>query len=560
MYVLVILIALSVRLMNLDNYPLSRAEATQALVALDIFHGDIPAEATNYSPLLASLNSLNFFLFSPSDISARLGSVLLGLMLVCLPISLRRELGVGGALTASAIFALSASSLYWSRVNVGDIGVAVGLMLVIIGLVHWRDHNSVARLLAGIAGLVLLLISAPSGFTALVVLLICIGYVVLINGYTLTDVQAQLSQVGLSIGQAGLLSVGLMIVLGTAALFNLTGLAAISDLVTDWLGQFGLQYQEGAGYPALLMLLFYEPVIVIFGLIGLVRSFAAQHALDRVLVIGFGLAVLIDLLMGGRSSGQILVTLVPLVLLASRSIADLLADLFSSGKLEAEGLFISFGAVLSVFVYISFTSWTKCIESQAGCSTAWLLPAAGIGLTLLLAGIFWLWYGPAAAWRGLGALLLVVVSVFSIGSSWRLSFGPLKDLPFQPMVYQPASTQLQTLIGDIARISTERTGEPAELDVALVSLEQPVLNWYLRDYRNIRYSGNFAEAQGVSIVVAPPVGEPLGGGYVGQDLSLINRWSPDSIQGKDWLRWYVFRLLPNQMPESDRIILWVRQG
>ena len=425
-YTLIILIALTVRLMNLENYPLSQPEATQALVALDIFHGNLPAEATNYSPLMVSLNSLDFFLFSPSDISARLGAVLLGLILVLLPISLRRELGVGGALTASAIFALSASSLYWSRVNVGEMGVAVGLMLVIIGLTRWREHNTVSRLLAGIAGLVLLLISAPSGFTALVVLLLCVGYAVLINRYTFADAQAQLAQIGFSMGQAGLVAGGLLLLLGTAALFNITGLAAISDMVTVWIGQFGVGYQEGAGYPALLMLLFYEPVIVIFGLIAIARSFVSPHALDRLLVLGFVLAVIIDLVMGGRSSGQILVVLVPLVLLASRSIADLLAGLLSYGKLEAEGLFVGFGAVLSIFVYISFTSWTKCIEGQLGCNTAWILPAAGVGLTLLLAGIFWLWYGPAAAWRGLGRLIASYCWRFLNWQQLAIKFCPVK--------------------------------------------------------------------------------------------------------------------------------------
>lgn len=561
LYVLLIIVSFGLRLANLGAYPLNDAEASQALVALEVFQGNIPAEVTGYSPLMVSLHSLAFLIFAPSDVSVRLGSVLLGVIFVLLPLGLHRQLGTMATLIASTLFAFSASSLFWSRVTAGEMGVAVGALMVLVGVVQWLEEGARFGLLLVIAGLVLLLTSAPSGFTALVILLLLCGLIALTNRKALSVVQERFNQSRVTVGQAALGGVGLLVVLGTAALFNLTGLAAVSDMFNTWLSQFGLTWQAGAGYPAILMLLFYEPVIVIFGLAGIIRSFKNQRLLDWVLVIWLGAIITLDLLMGGRSRGQVLLALIPLTLLASQSISRLLEQIFTEAHLEAEGLFIGFGLVLSGFFYITLTSWSKCLPNLAGCNTAWVLPAAGLALLTALFIIFWGWYGPEVAWRGVGVLLLLTVGLFSIGASWRLNYGPLKDLPFQPMISQPASTRLLTLLEDLSRLSAEETGDTHQLDLAVVDLERPVLHWYLRDFAHVRYVSSFAAADGAAVIVSgSETGEPVDDSYVGQDLAMISQWTPQLVEGKDWVRWYLFRFLPNHIPGSDQVILWVRQG
>lgn len=106
LYGLIIVLALGLRLWSLGNYPLSDVEARQGLLALVLYHGDLPA-AEYYSPLLVSLNWLAFLLFGSNDASARLASVLLGILLVILPITMRRLLGVKICLLATALLAIS---------------------------------------------------------------------------------------------------------------------------------------------------------------------------------------------------------------------------------------------------------------------------------------------------------------------------------------------------------------------------------------------------------------------------------------------------------------------
>ena len=557
LYIGLAVIALIIRLANLAATALNSPEAAQALVGLTLYQGLIPTEATNYSPLMASLNGFTFFLFGASDFTARLGSVGLGLALVLLPLGLRRQLGVYATLTASALFAFSAVGLYWSRINTGDMAVAVGSMLILVGLVQWFQTEVRLGVFLSVSGLVLLLTGTPSGFTALLVVAGFGGLISLLDREALHLMEERLKAGGFTLGQAGLFGAGLLILLGTAALFNLTGLAAISDLFTTWLGQLGLRSQPQAGYPAILMLVVYEPLVLIFGALGIARSFTTRHTLDQALVIWFGMVALLDLLMGGRDQGQVLLALVPLTLLASRSIGELLHDLVRYARGEAEGLLVSFGLILSTFVYISLTGWSKCPAGQPSCNTAWIVPLAGIALIGVICVIFGFWHGKGMAWRGLGALLLIIGSLFSIGVSWRLNYAPIEQLAFQPMIAQPPSTQLTALLDDITRLALERSGDAREIDLAVVNLNQPLLRWHLRDLRHVRFVGSAGEAPGDTVILTSPEAQPFGGGYVGQDFALTAHWSVEFGSFQDRLRWYLFRTQSNQLQLTNPVIMWV---
>ncbi|MEM7031737.1 MAG: hypothetical protein AAF629_19440 [Chloroflexota bacterium] len=563
LYLCIIAIAASTRLAMLTHYPLNSAEASQALVGLTIFQGNIPLDAANYSPMMATLNSLTFLLFSVSDTTARFGAVLLGLVLVILPFGLRKQLGVFAALIASFILSLSASSLYWARFNTGDIGSAVGLLMLIVGFVNWPEREDSVPVWTMVGGVVILLLSAPSQFTVWVMIILLVLYLFVVDRDLGLFLQGRLAYSDLNLGQIGLVSLGLIVLIGTSALFNLTGLGAIADLFNVWLGQFGVSLQPDTVLPTLLLLLFYEPLVVIFGLVGVVLSFRESRSFDQLLVIIFGVTILLDLLMSGRQGGQILIALVPLTLLASRPIATILTGFWTEGQIEVEGLFVCFGLILVSFVYISLASWSKCMPNVSipGCETAWILPPAGALLIVVWFIMFWQYYTLSTAWRGLGILTFVVATVLSIGASWRLNYAPLKDLSLQPMVAEAPATRFVTLLDDIGRISAERRSDPTQIDVALLGVDSPTFRWYLRDFSAVRSVAGFAEARGTSLILAPPeAGHPFEDTYTGQDYALTNRWQMTALVGKQWIRWYLFRFLPEQLPiANEDVVLWVRK-
>ena len=125
LYGLIVAAALGLRLWGIGSTPLSNSEAAQSLAAWSLYHGSQP-DGTLYSPLLLSLNSVTFFLFGASDGSARLAALLLGMVLVMLPITLRRQLGPPVALLASFLLAISPTAIFLSRTVNSEVAVAVG--------------------------------------------------------------------------------------------------------------------------------------------------------------------------------------------------------------------------------------------------------------------------------------------------------------------------------------------------------------------------------------------------------------------------------------------------
>jgi len=137
-YIGLALLALVLRLIALGAYPLSDAEAGQALVAWRILQAQ-PVGQAGYSPLIVTLNLVSFLLLGGGEAAARLGPALLSVPLALLPYGLRRYLGRTGALAAGALFALSPTVLYFTRTVDGDIGVAVGGLALVVGLFNWLE-------------------------------------------------------------------------------------------------------------------------------------------------------------------------------------------------------------------------------------------------------------------------------------------------------------------------------------------------------------------------------------------------------------------------------------
>ncbi|OQY30268.1 MAG: hypothetical protein B6I38_07530 [Anaerolineaceae bacterium 4572_5.1] len=558
LYIVIVSPALGLRLFNLSAYPLTNAEASQALAALDIYNGQVP-EITGYSPLMASLMSFAFVLFSPSDWAARLPAVLLGTILVALPFGLRKQLGIFGALATSILLTVSATTLFWSRAAGGDIAVAVGLLLLLLGGVKFLTEGESPGLYAIAAGVVFLLLSAPAGYTALLVLGIVTLIVWIANRGAFSATQEKVSAAGDAFRGAVFFFAGLFFVLATAGLFNLTGVAVVSEIFTVWLGQFQLQMQPGAGFPAIFNLLFYEPLILLFGLAGVVAALWNRHLLDWLLATWTAIFLIIDLAMGARSEGQILLAALPLALLAGKQIGLLLEGWQTEARLDAEGLFAAIGLMVSVFIYISLVAWTKCTPAQAGCNTAWILPVAGVALLSGLSIVFWMWYGPKMAWRGAGLVLLFVGGVLSLGAAWKLSYSPLSHLPYQPMLQLAPSTRLPAMMDEIERLSMARLGDSRQIDVVVADLDEAALRWSLRNFRQARFEPDFHSADNASLIIArPDAGQPLEGAYVGQDFALVSFWTPNLLQGKEWLRWYLYRHLPTSLPGSDQVVLWAK--
>lgn len=574
LYLALALVALGLRLWRLGVYPLSNGEAGQALVALDFARGAAPSGG-GYSPLLMTLQGLSFFLFGASEVTARLGPALLGAALVLLPAGLRPYLGRIGALAAAALLALSPSTLYLSRTVNGEIGVAAGVLAVVVALFAWFQGaggwqtagpagevpplilRPAAPWLLG-AGLALLLTAGLLAYSAILALLLAVGAVLALGRIGPGPGPAVPRPTSAELRRAGAWAAALFVGLSTTALFNLDGIAGATDLFTAWLNAFRPGTGAAGGPPGLGLLVFYEPAIFWPGLAGLALALWRRNRFSLFLAVWFLAGLLLDALMPGRPAGALILLVLPLALLAGSSLAALGQGLHRQGRREREGLILLLGLVLEVFSYVQLTLWTRCQTGLPNCDSAWLIPAVVQLALLVLVAMFVMGYGLGVALRGLALTLAVLAVIGSVGAAWRLNYGPLRWLPYEPLAGEAPATEVLTLQRDLARLSAEQVGDPHLLEMRLVGLDSPLLRWQLRD---------FSRLNPPSTVEAPAVLAPatlsaeqlnLNGPYAGQAYKLTATWGPAGLDRKAQVRWFLYREAPT-MPVGESVVLWVRQ-
>lgn len=555
LYALIVLAAAALRWGDAGHYPLSNVEARQALVAQAIYQGD-DLPAGSYSPLLASLNTLTFILLNDSDTTARLASVLLGVLLVLLPATLRRQLGQKSCLLVAGLLALSPSAIFLARTNTGETATALGALMMVSGFFNWAKDGRQRWLLLLAGGLAVLLTSGPLAFSVLVVfgVLVALRW----SAFKTMTPPADRSQWR----SAGIFLAALLLALGTAASLNLSGFGVTTGLFTDWLGRFSFTPRPDAGFNAVFLLTIYEPLLVVAGLVGLAYALLGRDLLRQSFVGWFVGVLLLDLGMAGRPAGSLLLAVVPLAFLGGEALAELWRGLERQGSWGNEGVILAAGLVITVFGYIGLTGWLvrHCDEGNTFCQLAWLQPVVALLLFLVIVTFFAYIARPDAALRGLALTGTAIGVLFALSIGWRLSHGPLERLGFQPLAGVPPSTELVAMSQTLASESLIRSGDNDMLDITVVGELPAAVWWQLRHYKNVQQRGSVLDAPVSTAIITPVITDGdlgLGQAYIGQDFGVDALWSPTGFSTRDLIYWLIFRELPLQ-PDSDKIILWLR--
>lgn len=574
LYSLIIIVALSLRLWRLGAYPLSDVEAQQALAAWQLYQGRSP-EPVGYSPLLVSFHTLTFFLIHESEFTARLASALLGVALVVLPLTLRRRLGRPVTLLTASLLALSPTALYLSRTINSEIVVATGALMIISGFFNWLEDGRRQWLYLLASGLALLLSAGPMAYTIIIIfsLIILMKWADFKAAWRLGRSRSMVNSNSHDTPEAPPLSsylrpvalyfLVLLFLLSTAATFNLRGFGITTNLFVEWLRRFGSQPHPDAGFNAVFLLTMYEPLMVMAGLVGLAYALLSRDLLRQALVGWFLSILLVDLVIAGRPNGSVILALIPLAFLAALALAELGTGLQREGSWNNEGIILGSGLVIAVFGYIGLTGWLTrpCGTDDTFCQLAWLQAVAALLLFLIIVIFFWFTTNNSGlALRGLALTGTAVGLILMVNIAWRLNYGPLMTLAYQPLAGVPASTELVQLRETLARESFIRAKDRNLLDVTVLNSRHPALDWQLRDFQNLAFVNSLGEALPTTVIITPVEGNEelqLDGAYIGQDFKVNTVWSPVGIQPKELMSWFIYRELP-PAPEGDRVILWLK--
>ncbi len=176
-WIALVLIAFIMRVYDVGARTMSHDESLHTTYSYNLYNGiGFRHDPLMHGPLLFHVTALSYFLFGPSDFSARFPVVLLGTGVVAMLWWARPWLGKVGAFLAAVMLAFSPSLLFHSRYIRHDL-YAIFFALAVILLIFLYIQKGEKRLLVSMAAMLGLLYTTKE--VAFIYVIILIGYLVL---------------------------------------------------------------------------------------------------------------------------------------------------------------------------------------------------------------------------------------------------------------------------------------------------------------------------------------------------------------------------------------------
>jgi hypothetical protein len=573
-YIALAVLALVLRLADLDVAALNNTEAHEALTALHLVRPDVPGEAPlSTSPLMFVGNSLVMMIFGGSELTARLATALAGAALVLLPALWRHELGRLTAVLTAGFLLFSPTMLTTSR-TMSPIVWSTVLVVVGVWLV-WQfvqQRTPIYAVGATVAAAGVLLLAEPAGFVWLLIL--GGGWLVTVQ---LSSDDAPEDQPGPRLSAAladwpwrdALMNAVIVVLLVATGFFLYPrGLAQVGELVGSGLeGLFG----RPAGYPfafPLLATLLYEPVLWVLGALGVYYALRESRFRGRFFAGWVAAGLLAAVLYAGAEPGHALWLVIPLAVLAADVVARLfepVIDAYWEVPDWAVAVLAVGGAALLAIAAVNFLRIARSLAVSTESIPPQIDPLrallAGMSLLLLvilffLGGSLW---GARAALNGLVLGVALFLGVSGASSAWRVAVDQVDD-PRELWHVSPVNSHLGLLRKTVIDASLRETGTPNRLAFVVQAPDDGALAWQLRDYADLEYVPAVGRLTAAPVIIAPVSFQPelLGARYVGQDFIVTRSWDLGELRWADLPIWLMFREAQRPVQVEERVIVWLR--
>lgn len=563
---LAFLIALGFRLIQLGASPLTDAEATLALQALQIAQGKAPLLSPQPGYIL--FTSILFAIINTTNFMARFLPALAGSALVFAPYFFREKLKPRPALVLAFLFAIDPGLVALSRQANGTM-LAVAFLLFAWGM--WRNGRLIpAGVFAGLA-----LLSGPSLWAGLVVLGLTWLFLQGMESKSTTkgtpeqslvsNLQLPITNYQLQITKLRPALTSLLLTLlfgGTLFLLSPNGLSAWLSALPEYLKGWTAPSPMSAGR-VLLAFLAYEPLGIFLAVLSLVRGYRTKS--PRILRLSLWLGVALLLAIFYRQTSELVWVILPLLTLAALELSRAF-HLFAEERVEVGVVVL---ALMILLVYFWFGVSKVALDPVASLATTTLpllgrniqMPGAPymvlVGVVLIITlCISFVAFGWSARTARLGTTwaFAIFLGFYSLAAAWGAS-GLRAQNGVELWTSDQAPVQPDLLLASVNDASEFSLGHDQSQPVTVMGIDSPALEWVLRD--RIVDMVSTLDPQVAPPIVITPVMSDLGlpAAYRGQDF--IWRQTPrwEEIQNPDWIRWLVFRQLPR---EDETIVLWVR--
>lgn len=545
LWAFIILVALAVRVVALGFLPLGENEATWALQALRIANGN-PGILLD-QPGYVLVTSVGFFLSNSSNFLARLIPGIMGSLLIFVPFILREKLGRKEALLIGLFLALDPFQVSAARTAGGSSWAVVTILLA---LTFFYLRKPIA---AGIfSGLSLL------GGSWIWPGLLGLGLAYLWKWFStprrdVTENPPQPFEVKKILIAAGIT----LVAAGTMFSFIPQGLSAAAQSAVQYFQEWGQVSGEPLlqGLQVLLVsLVSYSPLVVIFGLIGLFSGLFKKDSSDKFYCYWWLAAMLLVLIYPDVHPDQLVWSMLPLIVLAAKQILRMVPDFSSMPVVK-----IGFSLMLMVLVVFAVLSFFWLLQNTfPGTADEQLRTVSMVGaialIILVSACLAWGW-GRSSLWAGWYIAVIALLGLTSIAMTWRSAgFG---SHPGAEMLRRDAYfTDADLLTESIDTISTMVLGNPDSLDIIVVGLDEPSIEWLLRNKINLSVTDQLGAVNDPPLMIVPEEAQISSiSAYRGQDFILHSEPVWSLMTFPEWTNWIFRRYAPDQ---DEYIVLFAR--
>jgi hypothetical protein len=562
-------LGLFIRFLDLGRAPLSDFEAGWALQALQVgrsaFNGQFLAIGPQ--PAYVILTGVLFYLSNATNFLARFWPAAAGASLVLLPYFFRRQLGRNMALILAFGFALDPGLVTISRLAGGPM---LGLGLSLLALSAWYFRKPlIAGLFGGLA-----LLAGPSMINGLLGLGLAVVLTFVLWGgpdrseppATPAEDQPPAPSDRHPTPWKGLVWLGAitLVLVGTLFLRLPQGLAGWLEILPDylrgWLQPSGLSVSR-----LLVVLVFYQPLALLFGLIAIGRVFFQPvedvskdaplevHSLNiRLVVFWFVLSLLLGVIYPAHQVSDLVWVLLPLWILAASELSRYLPI--------KDGFWISItqGGVLFVLLalfWLTLAGLAQTSLNSPGSGLRYGILGGILVLSILTTGLVSLGWSWNIGRRGAVWGLSLGLGLYVLSGMWSAA----QVNPNQPQeLWAPGSGtgQVRLMLQTLGDLSEWNTGFRQSIDI-LAPKDIPSLQWVLRDYTNARFVSSPSSRDQPSVVFTRQNDQSpeLAAAYRGQDFVW---WINPEWKGAlplEWDRWITYRQAP---VGNVHLILWAR--
>lgn len=521
----ILLVALALRLIDLDAAPLTAPETSEALAAWRASTEGAAAslgDGSSESPFLLAINAVVFTLFGASDGAARLWPALAGSGLVLTPWLLQQRIGRIGSLAAGLLLAISPTMLVASRQVDGSVLAALGFMLTVGGASQHLDSRDAKWMAVAMMGLALSLSSSPVAYGLLVPLAVAAAA----TAWARTNgARAQWESMRPGLTGAFVILIAALGIFSTGFGWRLPGLAEAAAMAGQWASGFAV----GAGRASLPFIVagIYEFLPFCLAIGGLAWAVRQKHRFGTLVGIWAGLALAAVVLRPLSRPLEAMTVAIPTALLSGIALEALISRL---GRPDARnGLSILAPTGLGVSAYIALL---LAHYAKQGRPESLFLVLLALGLQgLLVIAVAYVMQAPgvfpslAAGW--VVALLLATVAV-----GWGVTHVRFDD-PRELLLFQPTDPSIRRLVDTLTEISWEDTGAPRRLAFSYESGRNPVLSWYLRDFpyaHRVTPGAELPPGELRQVHVTGPDGACLQPqDAVGRDFPVLRSWDPGAL-------------------------------